>query len=168
METYSDFTLLQTGELTILRDGFFSPVYELSDGTYKYGKIITNRTSKADAIIETATENWVVKSELPFKGNRSIYNQSGQNIGMLEFKRLFLTNGFEAQLLSSGYISREWIWKLANFVDPIKIKAAPFSYSNPYTITINNDALKTIQQLPLLLMIGSYLAILDYTNTKGK
>jgi hypothetical protein len=169
MEPYRDFKLLSTNELQVVRHGFFNPVFDLSDGEFVYGKVITNKTSKDFPVLETATESWVPKREGAFKGTFLLNNSRGENIGSVTDggRLLKLHNGFEANLsiTGGGQSTVSGGWENSEFGELMHFKQSWYSYKKPYVITLDTGLLKRVPEIPLLILLGTHLSFLKQTRS---
>lgn len=168
MNEYTDFDILQTGELAVLRKGLFKPVFEFTDGQFIYGKLITNNGKKP--VLETAKESWILRREgRLFKKTLLISNAAGSSIGLVNDGDRFLrlNNGFEATLalIGGGRTVVSGSWKNAEFGDLISFKQSFTSYKKPYKITFDKGFLKHTNEIPLLTLLGTYIAFLKQTRS---
>lgn len=166
MENFQDFNLIQSGELTAVRHGLFNPTFEITDGQMNYGQVITKKTSSTDrGAFETSKERWVLKREDKII---TLSNSRSENIGLLEDngRILQLNNGFEATISVHGggrsAVLSSWKNKQGN--ELVNFKQSAYSYRRPYTITFDPALLKTVLEIPLLVLLGIHLSFLKQTR----
>jgi len=165
MENFQDFNTIQTSELTAVRHGLFNPTFEITDGRMNYGQVITKKTSDGRGVFETSRERWTLKRENKII---SLSNSRGENIGSLEDggRILQLNNGFEATMRIHGgghtAVTSGWIDRQGN--ELVNFKQSAYSYRRPYTITFDPGLLKTVPEIPLLILLGIHLSFLKQTR----
>jgi hypothetical protein len=164
MEPYRDFDLLSSGELTVTRKGLFTPVFEITDGAFTYGKVTTttNRGLNDHPFLETSAEKWELKRKAVFDRTLLIYNSRGENIGAVTSgdHLLKLNYGFSAELLAAA-----GIWLNGKGEKIIKVKQSWYSYKKPYTISFDAGLIKTLPELPLMILLGTYMKFLRQTRS---
>jgi len=103
MEQYKTFDPKQTNELLLIRHGWLSPEFELTDNVNSYGKLFYNWISIRTAMAESATGKWIFKMGYIFTRTIAITNENGELIGETKreiFSRrtvLTLQTGFTAE-----------------------------------------------------------------------
>jgi hypothetical protein len=169
MSDYRNFDSLIGDELTVIRKGFFSPVFEITDGQYCYGKVITNYNKHTFSIIETAKESWRVEREgkIAIKA-LSIINSNSENIGYIKRldQVLHLTDGFEA-LFSTKKISTfslVYCWYNKQLEVLVKIKQSDISYRKPFKITFEGPGFKQTEYAPFLTLMLTHLTFMAVTR----
>lgn len=171
MNDYRSFDLLAGNELTVIRKGFFSPVFEITDGQFCYGRVITNYNKYYYSIFETAKESWRVDREgkIFIKGF-SISNSNGGNIGHIsrDNQVLYLTDGsdflFNGAKKSNFFASPVYCWYNRQFEALIKIKQSGTSYKKPFTITFEDQSFKKTKCVPLFTLMLTHLAFMAVTR----
>jgi len=160
METYKDFTSIETNELIAIRNGFFNPVFTITDGNFMYGKVILNKTSKALPVLETLGESWTLKRQSIF-GDRTLHilNAVGEPVGTVTNGDTYLkmADGFDA------YLAGPWFDTQHNKL--VAWKQSSYSYRKPFKITVDRSLVKTMKEMPLLVLLGTYLIFLEYTRS---
>src|ERR1700722_5125750 len=115
--TYAKLDTKQVTELTMLRHGWFSPHYELTDGAYSYGSLSYRWGSGLKATAVSATGTWIFKRDDGFGRKILITDENGQPVGEITSDRfirkrfLTLQTGFKAQFCRSSFFSREFTWE---------------------------------------------------------
>src|ERR1700712_1815831 len=93
----------KTPELFLIRHGWLSPEYELTDHAYSYGNMLYSGLSKRSASIETAAGTWAFRPKELFSRTILIIDRNGEVIGEITrdwFGRpstLTLNDGFRAR-----------------------------------------------------------------------
>jgi len=147
----------------MIRKGWFSPDYELTDNVYSYGKITYRRLSMYKATVVTAADTWMFKREGIFSRTLLITNQDGVTLGratqeLFSRKIVFtLQTGFSAEFYRPSIWAREYIWESSGYGKIMHIHSSPFSLTD--TIYID-QSLAPATVIPLLAFLGSYLIIL--------
>lgn len=162
-----DFAQVKTNELLIIKNGFWKPEFELTDGQFVYAKLSYGSNFKRDAIIELPQNSWTIKRKGWF--NRTLLLNRGEdepigNIVPETWKRDFnlqLDNGFEATYLYKKLFSKSLTLTNDQLGDILQITQKAFGIKKPFTVTI--DLLTkpdNMPPLPLLVMIGLHLILL--------
>lgn len=147
----------------MIRKGWFSPEYELTDNVYSYGKITYRRLSMYKATVVTPTDIWMFKREGIFSRTLLITNQDGVTLGratqeLFSRKIVFtLQTGFSAEFYRPSIWAREYVWESGGYGKIMHIHSSPFSLTD--TIYID-QSLAPATVIPLLTFLGSYLIIL--------
>jgi hypothetical protein len=160
---YKTFDPKQTNELLLLRHGWLSPEFELTDKASSYGKLFYNGISRRMAMAESATNKWIFKMGFVFTRTLSITDENGALIGETTreiFSRrttLTLQTGFTAEFYRPFIFSREHIWKSNGYGTILRMRSYPFLYKD--TITIE-QIMAPPALIPLLIFLGAHLTIL--------
>lgn len=150
-------------ELLLVRHGWFNPEYELTDGTYTYGKISYRWFSQRGTMAESATGAWIFQREQIFSRTIVISDKDGITIGTLVrewFSRkstLTLNTGFKADFYTQSIFSRENIWESSTNGKIIEITSSLFSTRDDIQITPGTTPANLI---PLMIFLGKHLIIL--------
>jgi hypothetical protein len=154
----------KTSDLYLVRKGWFSPKYELTDNTNCYCKIKYYRLSGRKATATAASETWIFKREGPFSRTLLITDQNNGLIGEATRdwlgRRIILTmqTGFRAVFCWPSIWSRNSVCTSGDHGDIIHFTSNRFSLTD--TIHIDQStAPKPI--IPLLTFLGAYLVILS-------
>jgi hypothetical protein len=62
MNYYTQFDPSRSTELQVIRNGFFKPVYKLTDSQNEYGSLSCNDMWQREKKITTANGEWIVRS----------------------------------------------------------------------------------------------------------
>jgi len=147
----------------MIRKGWFSPEYELTDNVYSYGKITYHRLSMYKATVITAADTWGFKREGIFSRTLLITNQDGVTLGratqeLFSRKIVFtLQTGFSAEFYRPSIWSREHFWESVGYGKIMHIYSSPFSLKD---IIYIDQSMAPAALIPLLTFLGSYLIIL--------
>ena len=170
MNDYSSFDLLAGDELTVIRKGLFSPVFEITDGQFCYGRVITNYNKSAFSIFEAEKGSWTVEREgkIWIKA-LSIVNSNGENIGYIRRGNgvLYLIDGFEAlfsTVKSKSFSSPVYCWYNKQLEVLIKIKQSATNYRKPFKITFEGLGLKQTEHMPFLTLMLTHLTFMAVTR----
>ena len=154
----------KTTELNLLRKGWFSAEYELTDNTYCYGKLCYNGLYRRTATAESATGSWTFKPDGLFNRTISIIDQNGILIGkstsdwFIRRRLLSLHNGFQAEFYRSLFLPREYTWESVIDGKIMRIKSHPLNLKD--TIYIDLAMVPPAIKL-LLIFLGAHLTILN-------
>jgi hypothetical protein len=147
----------------LLRQGWFSPKYELTDKVNNYGKITIRRSMMYKTAALTAISTWIFQRKSFFSRSISINDQNGIAIGTATTEwfsrktKLTLESGFSAEFYRPLFFSREYVWESEGYGKVMHIKSNPFRL----TSTIYIDQSSTPASLiPLLIFLGFYLIFL--------
>jgi hypothetical protein len=158
---------LRTSELYIIRNGFWQPNFELTDGQFVFAKLSYRSNFKRDAIIELPQNSWTIKRKGWF--NRTLYLNIGEDepIGTLvpeTWKRNFnlkLDSGFEATYLYRTLFSKELTLTSDTLGDILQIHQKPFSTKRHSTVNIDLVTVPdSMPPMPLLIMAGLHITLL--------
>src|ERR1700751_674160 len=111
----------KTDDLFMVRKGWFSNEYELSDKINSYGKITYHRLSMCKATAVTATDTWIFKREGIFSRTLLITSKDMATIGRATqelFSRkvvLTLQTRFSAEFNRPSIWSRVGIWNSTGY-----------------------------------------------------
>jgi hypothetical protein len=147
----------------MIRKGWFSPEYELTDNVYSYGKITYQLLSMYKARVVTATDTWMFKRESIFGRTLLITNQDGVILGRANQKLfcrktiLTLQTGFSAEFYRPSIWAREYVWESGGYGKMMHIHSSPFSLTD--TIYID-QSMAPATVIPLLTVLGTYLIVL--------
>ncbi len=161
---YKALDLKRTNELLLLRKGWFSPEYELTDRTYNYGALSYGGLSRWKGTATTATTTWLFQREGLFSRTILIMDENGMSIGKasreLFERRMLLTlqTGFQAEFYRPSIWSREYIWESAGYGKIMHIDSYPFSLKDSIYI---DQSMTPPALLPLLIFFGAHLTILQ-------
>ncbi|HEY2582841.1 MAG TPA: hypothetical protein VGI43_13595 [Mucilaginibacter sp.] len=160
---YDILNLKITNELYLLRQGWFSPKYELTDKVNNYGKITIRRTMMYKTAAITAINTWIFQRKSFFSRSIFINDENGIAIGTATTEwfnrktKLTLESGFCAEFYRPSFFSREYIWESDGYGKVMHIKSNPFRLTN--TIYIDRSSTPA-SLIPLLIFLGFYLVFL--------
>ena len=160
---YEILDLKRINELLLLRKGWFSPEYELTDSTGSYGKLSYDGLSRWRATAITANTTWIFQREGLFSRTILIMDESGKSIGKATrelFERrelLTLQTGFQAEFYRPSIWSREYVWESSGYGKIMHIDSYPFSLKD---IIYIDQSMAPPALLPLLIFFGAHLTIL--------
>ncbi|MFD0765393.1 hypothetical protein ACFQZI_11060 [Mucilaginibacter lutimaris] len=161
-----DFAQAKTNELYIIKDGWFKPEYQLTDGQFVYAKLSYRSNFKRDAVIELPQQIWTIKRKGWF--NRTLFINKGEDeiIGTIipeTWKRDFnleFENGFTATYLYKKLFSKSLTLTNDTLGDILHITQKAFSVKQPFTVTIDLVTKPSdIPALPLLIMVGLHVVL---------
>jgi len=160
---FATLDIKKTSELYLVRQGWFSPEYMLTDKVYTYGKITFRRFTMCKATAITAAATWIFKRGPILSRRLLITDEIGAIIGRatreLLSRRtvLSLETGFRAEFYRPSVFTPEYVWESEGYGKIMHIKNNPFSL----TATIYIDqSMAPAAVLPLLIFSASYLVIL--------
>ncbi|PRY52851.1 hypothetical protein B0I27_105321 [Arcticibacter pallidicorallinus] len=130
-----------TNELTVKRNGFWRPTYELTDGQYSYGLLRYEGSWRPKVKIETADTDWIVNA----KGGKGseIKTIEGESIAVTSrsFRSTKITftayDGFVATFVKPSIWRSKTIWEAEDGTELLHIKSRPFKMP---VITFNVQA----------------------------
>jgi hypothetical protein len=160
---YDTLDIKNTTELYLLRHGWFSPEYKLTDKVYSYGKLSYGGFSRYRGIAVTATCTWIFKREKLFSRTILITNKDDAVIGKstrdwFSRKRLLtLETGFQAEFYRPLIWSREYVWNSSGYGKIMHIISHPLGLKD--TIYID-QSMTPPALMPLLIFLGGHLTIL--------
>lgn len=166
MDQFRSFDQLRTNQLTVLRNGFFRPSFELTDGQFSYGKLSFPNLWKTTVLLEAEKQTWTVKRKGIFSRLLIIYDNNGMELGVVTpevFKRtvkLSMNNGFEAAYLYKKIITRTFSLTSDQYGDILDIKTVVWGVKKPFEITADLDKLKKLPEMPLLALLGVNLILM--------
>lgn len=166
MDQFRSFDQLRTNELSVTRNGFFRPSFELTDGQFSYGKLSYGNLWKTTMILESAQKTWVIKRKAIFNRSFLIRDRDEMEIGIVTpelFSRsvkLSLNNGFEASFQYKKLLTRTFSLVSEQYGDILGVKAAMWSFKKPFNVSVDLDKLKTIPDMPLLALLSVNLILI--------
>jgi hypothetical protein len=161
---YQEINTTTTNELSLLRHGWWSPEYELTDGLNQYGQLSYDGISKRNAEVSTATCILYFNFEEFFSRTILITDNSGTVIGKCTrelFSRarvLTLGSGFTARFYNPSLFSREYVWESVGYGKIMSLKN-----HFPFTLTTDIHLYPTntpVAVIPKLIFLGAHLIIL--------
>ena len=161
---YKVLDIKKTNELYLVKQGWFSPDYDLTDNIYGYGRITFHRFSMRRATAITANETWVFKREGIFSGTTLITDQNDLLIGRAiryGFGRkitLTLQTGFQAEFYRPSIWSREYNWESIQHGKIMHIHSYPLNLRDNIYV---DQSPAPGELIPLLIFLGGYLVILS-------
>jgi hypothetical protein len=166
MDYYRSFDQLRTNALIIVRNGFFRPVFELTDGQFVYGKLSYPSMWKTRTILETAQKTWIIKRKGIFKRSLLIVDTNEMEIGTVTPEilsrrvNLSLNNGFTATYLNKKIFTRTFSLTSDQYGDILDIKTVLWGFKKPFEVSVDLDKLKSIPDMPLLALLGVNLILI--------
>jgi|GEM_PF-859196 len=166
MNNYRNIESLRTTALYLTREGWFKPVFTLTDGQFDYGKITQTGFWKPVITLESAQNIWFIKRKGAFKRSLIINDINDMEVGSVVPElfsskiKLSLNNGFEATYLNKKIFKRTFSLIHDQYGDILDIKTALWSVKKPFDISINLDLIKTIPDIPLLALLGIKLIMI--------
>ena len=160
---YKILDLKHINELLLLRKGWFSPEYELTDNAGSYGKLSYNGLTRWRAKAITANTTWIFQREGLFSRTIWIMDENGMQIGKATrelFERrelLTLQTGFQAEFYRPSIWSREYVWESTGYGKIMHIDSSPFSLKD---IIYIDQSMTPRALIPLLIFFGAHLTIL--------
>jgi hypothetical protein len=151
-----------TTALSLIRHGWFSPEYELTDGAENYGKLSYDLFSRHTATAVCATNTWTFSFKELFSRTILITNQSGAVIGEVTrefFSRtrvLNMKSGFTAAFYRPIF-SWTYTWVSEGYGQVMNIRIYPLNLKSNVHI---NQSMTPSLLIPLLIFLGEHLAIL--------
>jgi hypothetical protein len=152
-----------TNELLLLRMGWFSPEYELTDRADSYGKLSYGTLTRLRATAITANTTWIFQRDGLFSRTILVTDENGVFIGKatreLFGRRTVLTlqTGFQAEFYRPSIWSREYVWESSGYGRIMHIDSNLFSLKD--TIYID-QSMTPPALIPLLIFFGAHLTIL--------
>jgi hypothetical protein len=160
---YKIFDPKQTNHLLLLRRGWISPEFELTDQVNAYGKLSYQWLSRRMAVAESATNKWVFRLGMLFTRTIAITDETGAFIGETKreiFSRrtiLTLQSGFTAAFYRPFFFSREHIWESPDYGTIMRTTSYPFMFKDEIII---EQSMTPPALIPLLIFLGAHLTIL--------
>jgi hypothetical protein len=160
----------QTTELVLLRHGWFSPEYELTDRTDSYGNLTYEFLSRRTATVASATNTWIFSYKELFSRTILITGQDGAVIGETTrdwFSRrrlLTMQSGFQAEFYRRWFVPWEYIWESEGYGEIMRIKRYPLNLKDKIHI---NQSMAPPALIPLLIFLGAHLTILRRRRKSG-
>ena len=117
-------------ELTIKKNGFWTPSYELMAGQHSYGSLRNEGVWKAKVIIQTTNQTWVISGSK--WRNAKIETVEGEPLASITSNiwggkvKFTAQNGFTASLVRKSVWSGEFAWVADDQTELLTIKPAPF------------------------------------------
>ena len=151
-----------TTELSLLRSGWFSPEYELTDGAESFGKLSYDFLIRRVAKAVCATQSWTFSFKELFSRTIIIVDQSGTVIGEVTrdfFSRTRILNmqsGFKAAFYRPIF-SFTYTWVSEGYGPVMNIRVYPLNLKSTVHI---NQSMTPPAMIPLLIFLGEHLAIL--------
>jgi hypothetical protein len=161
---YQQLDTTKTNELSLLRRGWWSPEYDLTDGMVKYGQLSYEGISKRNAIAALANNVLRFNFDSFFSHTILITDASGTVIGQCTrefFSRtrvLTMNSGFTASFYRESIFSREYIWGSDGYGKVVSMKN-----NFPFTLTTDVYVYPTktpAAVIPILIFLGAHLIIL--------
>ena len=163
---YRDFNSLRTNELKVIRNGWFRPYYELTDGQFIYGKLSYEGWLRRSATLEVAGSSWLITRKGTFSRTLYIHQPSMEIIGEINpetwSRKISITmkNGFNAIFTTKKVFSRVFSLSNDQYGDLFKIEPKVWAFKTPFSISFEQSLLKTTPDMPLLMLAGIFLVLL--------
>ena len=161
---YSILDTKTAGELYLVRQGLFNTEYELTDNINLYGKLSRQRSFRRNATAISATNTWIFQRGPLFSRTILITDAKGEILGKTTRKWIsrrtlvMLNTGFTAEFYRPFIFHRECVWQSERYGKIMTIKKDLFSLTSVIRI---EPADIPGQPMPLLIFLGSYIAILS-------
>jgi hypothetical protein len=117
---FRSFSQLKSPDLTIVRSGWFTPDYEITDGTYLYARLTYKGFLWQQAVAETSEAVWNLRFEGYFPRKVVVCNKEDKKIATIEMgflkNRSVLTLNGGKQL----YFAKESFWNSTYYWEDLK------------------------------------------------
>lgn len=169
METYASFSRLGTNELQVVRYGFFRPTYELTDGAFTYAALKYSGMYST-CFLTTTDASWTVKRQGIFSRVMLIMDGNGNTIGTMKPETwsrktsLVMDNSFEASFLYKKILSGTATWVSPLYGDMVNIETKLWGIKKVFTVTFDMNLLQQVPMMPLLILLGVNLALLQQSQ----
>ncbi|GAA3979463.1 hypothetical protein [Mucilaginibacter dorajii] len=166
MEQFRSFDQLRTNELTVTRNGFFRPCFELTDGQFIYGNLSYANLWKTTMILESAQKKWIIKRKGILSRSLLVKDINEMQIGIVTPEilsrkvKLSMNDGFEAMYLNKKLFTRTFSLTSDQSGDILDIKTTLWGFKKPFTILVDLDKLNKIPNMPLLALLGVNLILI--------
>jgi hypothetical protein len=167
MNYYTQFDPSRSTELQVIRNGFFKPVYKLTDSQNEYGSLSCNDMWQREKKITTANGEWIVRS-IGFLGKETqiIDALKGELVGTIKRNgwgtrtTVEMNNGFNAMLArGGGFFSRTINLINDQYGVCVSVKST-CRCKTPFTVSIDLELIKTTFPIALITLIGVNLVLL--------
>jgi len=167
MDELRPFDKVRVGELTLVRHGFFCCWYKLTDGQFMYGKITYIKRFMPVVLLEVAGKSWQVASKSIFSNTLIItLPDTGEQIAQVKpdtwarKTRLEMESGFAGTFTSKSIFSRTYTFTNESMGDIFNIEQMLWKLKTPFKVTFDQGFVKTLPDMPLLLLVGAYTMLL--------
>ena len=166
MDQFRSFDQLRTGELSVIRHGFFRPWFELTDGQFSYGKFSYVNLWKTSSILAAAHNTWIIKRKGVFSRSLLINDTNDMEIGTITPElwspkiMLSMNDGFEAVYLKKKVFTHTFTLTNTQYGDMMNIKTELLGFKTPFKVSVDLNQLKNVPNLPLLALLGINLILL--------
>lgn len=150
-------------ELFLVRKGWFTPIYELTDDAGTYGRMEYSGLFRRSAIVTTAETTRLFNWPGPFTRTVIITDGTGAEIGRAvrgwfsHTVSLTMQTGFKARFGKAGAFSPDYIWEADGCGKVMEIMSYPLRCKD----TVNISSSMAPQAIvPLLIFLGEHLIIL--------
>ncbi len=152
-------------QLQLLRHGWFTPEYELTDQVDSFGKLSYGFFSRRVATVVTAAGTWTFQFEGAFSRTITIADGAGTIIGKTTrdfFSRkrlLIMETGFQAEFYRPNFFwDWEYVWESAGYGKIMRIKNCPWKFKSTVYI---EQSMTPATLMPLLIFLGAHLIVLS-------
>jgi len=167
MNYYSTFDFNIAPELTIVKTGMFNPSYELTNGSYCYGKMHFKGWFKRIGYIETANGNWIFKQKRWYYNDLIVSDANEQAIATTKATTLWnrgttltFVDGTAIQLQRNGGVfSKIQSWYSETYGNLLNIEAKVWSTKTPFIVSFEPIITKTNINPLLLAFMGTSIII---------
>jgi hypothetical protein len=149
--------------LFIVRQGWLSPQYNLTDDADSYGTMSYSGLSRRKAFVKTAVAAWIFNWMGPFSRSVTITDQDGTSLGTASRGwftlkvTLTLQTGFQAEFYRPSLWSQEYIWTSDGCGKILQIDNRLFSLKDSVSM---ESSMVPQAIIPLLIFLGEHLIIL--------
>ncbi|MES2111827.1 MAG: hypothetical protein V4577_23925 [Bacteroidota bacterium] len=160
---FSTLDTKKANALSLVRHGWLSPRYELTDNGYVYGEMAYNGFSRWIAKIKAADGGFKLSGISALARTINITDDNGALIGsakrawLSQKVTLTLQTGFTAEFYRESIFSREYTWSANGCGEIMQIHSSIFSRTD--NIHIGNS-MAPQPVIPLLIFLGKHLIIL--------
>ena len=160
---FRSFSQLQSPNLTVIRNGWFSPKYEITDGTYTYARITYKGFLWQNAVAETSEAIWNLRLENFFPRKVTVTNKEDKRVGIIDlgfFKKnatLTLNGGKTLQFNKQSFWKSTYFWE-----DPKRGKILTINaelFSNKVAALYIHDKVISNPLIPLLSLLAIHLVL---------
>jgi hypothetical protein len=165
MDPYRTIALLRTNQLTVTKRGWIHPCYQLTDGQFCYGKLKYTSWTRRGAWLETFDGVWRVSPKSWLSQSFFIWSSEGEKLGEVIQKwwsckmNIVLKDNFEAAFTRKKFFSKSYTLANDQAGEILKVDQKYFNFKRPLTVTFEPNLIKTIPNLPLLMLLGVQLVL---------
>lgn len=174
MESIEHYDESRNGPLMITKDGWFFPVYTLTDGISVYGSMRNQERRNSVMEIRTAGRHFLISKKKWYASEFFVTDKfSETELAVISARgwgrqyTMAFNNGTTLHLKHKGIFSGTWFWRGDSCDDLLRIEARNFNTRKPFGVSPGNNLPLSFDELVLTIFAGIQLILIRQRRSAG-